>query len=162
MDGAAAGDLLAVAQVASLNPPVMFHVKFPATIAACWSRSAGPLRHDRHPHLGLPWPRHSARAGTWPVQPGSGLRPSGACRRRNQLRAGQASTASLATVGRAGVIGSGCQVPVITATTWPVMVVPPMPRGPGKTYHGLPMDVFDGQAIAQRGCMMPDEAGSTV
>ena len=35
-----------------------------------------------------------------------------------------------------GVIGSGCQVPVITATTWPVMIVPPMPRGPARPTTG--------------------------
>src|SRR2546430_12215061 len=43
MDGAPAGYLLALPRVASLNPPVVFHVKFPATIAAFWSRSASPL-----------------------------------------------------------------------------------------------------------------------
>jgi hypothetical protein len=38
MDGAPAGYLLTLARMTSLNPPVMFHVKFPATIVACWSR----------------------------------------------------------------------------------------------------------------------------
>ena len=47
MDGAPAGYLFAVARVASLSPPVVFHVKFPATIAACRSRSASPLASPR-------------------------------------------------------------------------------------------------------------------
>ncbi len=38
MDGASAGYLLALARLASLSPSVMFHVKFLATMVACWSR----------------------------------------------------------------------------------------------------------------------------
>ncbi len=34
--------------------------------------------------------------------------------------------------------------------------------GPSKTYHWLPMDVFDGQPIPQGSWMVPNEAGCAV
>jgi hypothetical protein len=43
MDGAAADDLLALARLASLNPSVMFHLKFLGTIVACRSRYVSTL-----------------------------------------------------------------------------------------------------------------------
>jgi len=46
MDGAPAGYLIVLARVASLNPPVMFHEKFTATIAACWSCSGSSFRRQ--------------------------------------------------------------------------------------------------------------------
>jgi len=60
---------------------------------------------------------------------------------------------------RAGVAGSGRQVPVIAVTNRVGSAVPPMSPGASKTCHGLPVDLFDGQAILQGGSVTADEAG---
>ena len=65
----------------------------------------------------------------------------------------------LAMAGAQASPTQGAQFPVIAPTTWPAAAVPPRDQ---RRYHGLPVDLFDGQSSPQGSWMMTDVAGCAV